>query len=41
MKKLLIEMREIGITFNQKDLGFYQKELKRELKKKIDIIFSN
>jgi hypothetical protein len=51
MKKLLSEMREPGITFNQKDsivqypvkefLVFYQSALKKNLKKKLDTSFSN
>lgn len=51
MKKLLNQMRETGITFNQKDsivqypvkefLVFYQSALKKDLKKKIEIIFLN
>ena len=51
MKKLLNEMRESGLSFNQKDsivqypvkefLVFYQSALKKDLKKKIEIIFLN
>ncbi|SDN87444.1 hypothetical protein [Bacillus sp. OK048] len=51
MKKLLNDMRDFGITFNQKDsnvqypvkdfLNFYQTGLKKELKKKVNITFSN
>jgi hypothetical protein len=51
LKKLLNEMRESGITFNQKDsivqypvkefFVFYQLALKKDLKKKIEIIFLN
>jgi hypothetical protein len=51
MTKLLYEMREAGISFNQKDaivqypvkefLVFYQSALKKDLKRKIEIIFLN
>lgn len=49
MAELLRDMKAVGITFNQKDsyiehpvkdfLLFYQRGLKRELKKKLNIIF--
>jgi hypothetical protein len=50
LKKLIYEMKDFGITFNQKDsivqyplkefLIFYQTGLKKDLKKKINITFS-
>jgi hypothetical protein len=49
MKKLLNEMKAFGLTFNQKDslveypvkefLKFYQIELKKDLKRKINITY--
>jgi hypothetical protein len=49
MKKLLNEMNAFGLTFNQKDslveypikefLKFYQIELKKDLKRKINITY--
>jgi hypothetical protein len=49
IKKLLIDMKEKGFTFNQKEnhvqstlvnfLNYYQKELKKDLKQKINITF--
>lgn len=51
MNKLLSDMKDFGITFNQKDsnvqylvkefLYFYQTGLKKDLKRKINITFSN
>jgi hypothetical protein len=49
MKKLIMDMKDYGITFNQKDsnvqypikefFSFYQRELKKDLKTKINITF--